>query len=335
LDAIKQQITVTLLVQTTVAVLVDGVGNALLVLLLVLYLLSESNTHLRGSLRARIDDQIGRYIGIKTLISAFQGALVYAIMGPYGCKVRMAHVFGVIHFILNFIPTAGPIIATIVPLPVVILDPALSVSSKIAAFVGPTVVHFLVGNFLEPLVFGSSMELHPVIVLLSLALWFALWGVPGAILAVPITAVLRIVLGAVSHHPYAAVVISILEGRLSAAMEGVDTALDASGLGVGGLGRRDSGESVLNGLDLEEGHGHPSWAHPVHGSSTGAGSKVSLVGRGQGEVELTVTSKSVAFEEVQGTPVPGGATPRGDSSPMLAAMVCAKASCGRPSGGGS
>ena len=65
----------------------------------------------------------------------------------------------------------------------------------------PGLVHFLVGNVVEPAIFGHSMELHPVVVLLSLTLWYALWGVTGAILAVPIVAVLRIV---VSHnsHPY-------------------------------------------------------------------------------------------------------------------------------------
>lgn len=97
-------VSLSLPLQTTVTVLVDGLGNGLLVLLLVLYLLAEQSSHSAASLRARVDDQIQRYIGIKTVISAMQGLLVYLIMGTL-LHVRMAHLFGVLHFLLNFIPT--------------------------------------------------------------------------------------------------------------------------------------------------------------------------------------------------------------------------------------
>ncbi len=93
LQVIKESISVPFLVQTTVTVIVDGVGNALLVLLLVLYLLAESSSHAPGSLRAKVDDQIQRYVGIKTVISALQGTVAYVIMGVL-LRVRMAHLFG-------------------------------------------------------------------------------------------------------------------------------------------------------------------------------------------------------------------------------------------------
>ena len=104
LEALKQQINVASLVKTTVTVIVDGIGNGVLILLLVLYLLAEQSSHASGSVRARVDDQIQRYIGIKTIISLAQGVLVYFIMG-WMLGVRMAHLFGALHFILNFIPT--------------------------------------------------------------------------------------------------------------------------------------------------------------------------------------------------------------------------------------
>jgi predicted PurR-regulated permease PerM len=106
LDALKQQINVPSLVKTTVTVIIDGIGNGVLILLLVLYLLAEQSSHVAGSLRARLDDQIQRYIGIKTVISLAQGLLVYIILGWF-LGVRMAHLFGVVHFILNFIPTVS------------------------------------------------------------------------------------------------------------------------------------------------------------------------------------------------------------------------------------
>jgi predicted PurR-regulated permease PerM len=48
---------------------------------------------------------------------------------------------------------------------------------------------FLIGNFLDPCVMGHSLNLNPFAILVSLAIWFELWGVPGALLAVPITAI--------------------------------------------------------------------------------------------------------------------------------------------------
>ena len=60
-------------------------------------------------------------------------------------------------------------------------------------------------------IFGHSLELHPVVVLMALAFWFAIWGVVGAILSIPVTAVIRIVLSH-SNHPYARIVIRLLEG---------------------------------------------------------------------------------------------------------------------------
>ena len=157
--------------------------------------------------------------------------------------MRLAYLWGSAHFLLNFIPTAGPILATVLPLPIVLLDPRLGVTAKITAFVAPTIVHLIVGSVLEPILFGSSMELHPVTVLMALAVWYSIWGVPGAILAVPITAVLRICVSA-SNHPYARIAANMLEGRLSAvAAAAVNTELVHDGeedegdaeAGAGGL----------------------------------------------------------------------------------------------------
>ena len=294
-DVLKQQVSFDT-VQYTVSVLFEGVGNALLVLLLVLYLLAEQSTHAPGSLRAKVDSQIQRYVVIKTAISGLQGLLAYFIMGPL-LNVRMAHLFGVLHFLLNYIPTAGPIVATVLPLPVVILDPTLSITAKIAAFAGPTAVHMVIGNLMEPIVFGQNMELHPVTVLLALALWYALWGVPGAILAVPITAVLRIILLSMDH-PYASIVISTMEGRFTAASEGLGEALDgstAADVDGGGVtaefrdaeaGGGGGGGSVL----AESGADHS----PYDVGSTAAMSSSSLAASGSGRSGSSVTGATLS-----------------------------------------
>jgi len=164
------------------------------------------------NLRRQIDEQIQRYIVIKTLISLAVGICVYIVLGPV-LQVKIAHIFGVITFFANFIPNVGAMLATIVPIPIVILDPNQTTVSSILAVGLPVIIHSLVGNIVEPKVFGDTMELHPVVVLISLSFWYTVWGVPGAILSVPITAVLRIILSNI-NHPYATVVLCILEGKL-------------------------------------------------------------------------------------------------------------------------
>ena len=73
-----------------------------------------------------------------------------------------------------------------------ILDPAFSTLGVLLALLLPLSAHSLAGNVLEPLLFGHTLQLHPVTVLLSLLLWGSVWGITGMVLAIPITAVARI-----------------------------------------------------------------------------------------------------------------------------------------------
>lgn len=199
--------------------LVAALSDLFWIMLFILYLLFEKVREPRPrhgvDLRTKIDEQIQRYIGLKTFISAIAGLAVYIVLGPM-LRVQMASLFGVLSFVLNFIPNVGPLVATLLPLPILILDPELSLLTSILGLALPTVIHAIVGNVLEPKLFGNSLELHPITVLLSLAFWFALWGVPGAILSVPITAVFRIILTHVKH-PYAKVILAMLEGHMQTA----------------------------------------------------------------------------------------------------------------------
>ena len=145
-------------------------------------------------------------------MSAGAALCVWILLGPM-LRVRMAHLFAIFTFFLNYIPNAGPLLATFLPLPVVVLDPSLLPISKVLAIVGPIFIHAVIGNIIEPAMFGASLELHPVMVLLSLAFWYLVWGSAGAILSVPITAVMRIVLLHTDGF-YAQSCLSILEGRL-------------------------------------------------------------------------------------------------------------------------
>jgi len=211
--------------------LVFGVINALeylfIIFLFVLYMLFEdsdsgvvslengrvSSAHLRArDLRRQIDAQIQRYIVIKTLISLAVGLSVYVVLGPL-LHVKMAHIFGLATFLCNLVPTVGAMLATLLPIPMVLLDPDQTTISMILAIALPSLVHLLLGNVIEPMIFGHTLELHAVVILVSLSFWYTVWGVAGAILSVPITAVMRIVLSHI-NHPYAFVVLSLLEGKV-------------------------------------------------------------------------------------------------------------------------
>ena len=86
-------------------------------------------------------------------------------------------------------------ISTLLPLPILLLNPEIGLGTGLAAILIPGTIHFGIGNVVEPLVMGDSLELHPVAILVALMVWGVLWGVVGMLLATPITAVMRILFG--------------------------------------------------------------------------------------------------------------------------------------------
>jgi AI-2 transport protein TqsA len=105
----------------------------------------------------------------------------------------MAFVFGLLAFLLNFIPSVGSIIATLLPLPMAVAQ-FNTVWPIIGVVAIPGTLQLVIGNAIEPKLLGRGLELHPVTILLALAFWGLLWGYMGMVLAVPITAIIRIIL---------------------------------------------------------------------------------------------------------------------------------------------
>ena len=93
-------------------------------------------------------------------------------------------------FILNYIPTIGSIIATLPP----VITAAVVLGITPAVWVGILVIagQTFWGNIVEPKIAGNSLGLSPLVILLSLVFWGWLWGVVGAILAVPIAVILKV-----------------------------------------------------------------------------------------------------------------------------------------------
>jgi AI-2 transport protein TqsA len=170
---------------------VGFVSKTFLIAVFVAFLLAGRNpTIISTGIYAEIDSQVRRYIATKTVLSAATGLLVWLTLWLF--KLEAAGVFGLLAFILNFIPSIGSVIATLLPLPVAIAQ-YQSPWLITAVVLVPGAIQMSIGNGLEPKLMGSSLKLHPVIILLALSFWGLLWGIPGMFLAVPITAVIRIV----------------------------------------------------------------------------------------------------------------------------------------------
>ena len=98
---------------------------------------------------------------------------------------------------MNYIPTIGSIVAVIFPISLAFVQFA-SFAMFLTAGGGLILIQFLIGNILDPKLLGNTLNLSPIMILLSLTLWGSIWGPAGMILCVPIMAILIIVL---SHFP--------------------------------------------------------------------------------------------------------------------------------------
>jgi AI-2 transport protein TqsA len=139
---------------------------------------------------AAINRRIGSYLALKTLISVLLGVVTYGVLLLFG--LDFAALWAVLAAFLNFVPYVGSVLGVVLPGLMAVVqfqEPGLILTLLIVL----TIVQFGIGNFLDPYVMGNSLNLSPFAILLSLAVWAELWGIPGAFLAVPITAILAIV----------------------------------------------------------------------------------------------------------------------------------------------
>ena len=157
------------------------------------------------SLLARINERIGEYLFVKTAVNLILGAISYIIMLALG--IEFALFWAVLIAFLNYIPYIGSLIGVIFP---VLLSLAQFGTLWMTGVVllSLTAAQVLVGAYLEPRMMGRAFNLSPLVVLVALAFWSALWGLPGALLAVPMTASLVLVFAEISTTRPVAVMLS-------------------------------------------------------------------------------------------------------------------------------
>jgi predicted PurR-regulated permease PerM len=162
---------------------------------------------------AEIRRTMEQYLWVQTALSIITTSLTYVTMLIIG--LDNALFWAAVIFVLNYIPTIGSIIATVLPAIFALVQPIWPawmpddpLLCALIVFLGISVWQFIIGNFLSPRMTSNSLNLSALVVLLSLAVWGALWGPAGMFLSAPLTVLVMIVLAQIPGARWIAVLMS-------------------------------------------------------------------------------------------------------------------------------
>lgn len=180
-------------------------GTTMLIAIYVIFLFSEKagfsrklsaafpdqeRTERTRRLVGEINERIGQYLGTKTLINVILALLSYVVLLIFG--VDYAAFWALLIGLLNYIPYIGSVIAVLFPVLLSLLQFG-SLSWTIWLLVVLTIIQTIMGNIVEPRMVGRRVNLSAFVVLVALSVWSAMWGIMGAILAVPLTSMMTII----------------------------------------------------------------------------------------------------------------------------------------------
>ncbi|MEE4288189.1 MAG: AI-2E family transporter, partial [Erythrobacter sp.] len=198
------------------------VAGLVLILFLMLLMLTEADNW-----RAKIDTlsrgeegsprwvAIGHSIGAKfrayfttrLLVGVISGALYTLFLLVAG--VEYAVLWGLLTVLLNFVPTVGSIVSGLLPTAYVFLTRDLGTAALVGA--GLLVIEQVMGNFVDPKLMGRRLAISPLVVLVTLVFWSLLWGLAGALLAVPLTVLAIVVMSHFDRFKPAALLLTDCE----------------------------------------------------------------------------------------------------------------------------
>ncbi|MFM2481595.1 AI-2E family transporter [Celerinatantimonas sp. YJH-8] len=141
----------------------------------------------------RFTQSVNHYMGVKTLVSLMTAVPITLVL--LWMKVDYAVLWGLLAFLLNFIPNVGSLLAAIPSVLLALVQ--LGVSSALGVAGTYVVVNLVVGNVIEPRLMGRGLGLSSLVVILSLVFWGWLFGSVGMLLSVPLTMIVKI--GLESH----------------------------------------------------------------------------------------------------------------------------------------
>ncbi len=179
------------MVKSVGSTLVSILTNLMLITLFVIFIFMGKASAEKPSLVGNIQKQISFYLLIKIFVSLLAAGFTWIVLASV--KTELASMLAVLTFVLNFIPNIGPFISTMLPMPVLFLQYGLDWHILLALIL-LTTIHFIIGNILETKWLGKGMDLDPLVVIACLIFWALVWGIMGALLAVPMTAIVKMVL---------------------------------------------------------------------------------------------------------------------------------------------
>ena len=191
-------------------------SKSFFVLILMIFVLAESERYAnkvldvirhRGPDLRRFQNSsrdIQRYLLLKTVISLLTGVLAWLTCSIM--EIDFPVLWGLVAFLLNFIPVIGSILAAIPPVALALILqgfwPAMIV---LVCYLG---INILIGNFLEPKLLGDSFGISTIVVILSVLIWGFIWGPAGMFLAVPLTMMVKVMLDNTDDLRWLSVLIS-------------------------------------------------------------------------------------------------------------------------------
>ena len=197
---------VTNFLSVVVSTLSGIAANGFLIVIYVIFLLLEQtffpkkiqalfpDPERHGQFQAileRINESIHAYFTVKLSVSMLTAITSYLLMLAVGLDFAIFWAFLI--FLLNFIPNIGSLVATIFPAMVAVLQYE-TLGPFFVILLGVGAIQVVVGNFVEPKMMGSSLNISSLVVIIALTVWGVLWGVAGMILCVPITVIMMIIL---------------------------------------------------------------------------------------------------------------------------------------------
>lgn len=131
-----------------------------------------------------IGQKFRRYMLVRTFVSIVTGVLTWAFALIIGLELALT--WGIIAFVLNYIPFVGSILAIVPPVLFAAVQGG-NWSFPILTFIGMAAIQVTMGNYVDPRLEGRALALSPLVVVVSIFFWGLVWGVPGAFIGVPLT----------------------------------------------------------------------------------------------------------------------------------------------------
>lgn len=131
----------------------------------------------------RISHKFQKYILVRTIASVATGIAVWLLALTIG--LELASAWGLLAYALNYLPLIGPLVATALPTLCAVVQFG-DTNSIMTIFIGLIAIQFIIGNYLEPVMSGSTLSIAPSVVIIVTVFWTFMWGALGAFLGVPI-----------------------------------------------------------------------------------------------------------------------------------------------------